>query len=58
MLLWADPDVAVAPLAKLSQFLHFVVGMLRIILLWKAGRVIDADIAAETEEDPRTLVGK
>jgi hypothetical protein len=57
MLLWADLDVAITPFAKLSQFLHFVVGVLSIILLREAGRVIDAKIAAETEKDSRALVG-
>lgn len=57
VLLWADPDVAVAPLAELSEFLHLGVGMLHIVLLWQARRVVHADIAAETEQDPGALVG-
>ena len=56
MLLWADPDVAVAPLAELSEFLHLGVDMLHIILLRQARRVVHADIAAETEQDPGALV--
>ena len=34
VLLWADPDVAVTPLAELAEFLHLGVGMVHIILLW------------------------
>lgn len=56
MLLWADPDVAVAPFAELSEFLHFGVCMLQIIFLWQACRVIHANIAAETEQDSGALV--
>lgn len=58
MLLWADPDMAVTPSAKLPQFLYLVVRVLYVIFLRKAGRIIDANIAAETEEDPRALIGK
>lgn len=58
MLLWADPDMAITPSAKLPQFLYLVVCVLYVIFLRKAGRIIDANIAAETEEDPRALIGK
>jgi signal transduction protein with GAF and PtsI domain len=42
---------------ELSEFLHLGVGMLHIIFLWQACRVVDADVAAETEQDPGALVG-
>lgn len=57
MLLWADPNVAVAPLAELSEFLHFGMGMLDIILLRQARRIVHANIAAEAEENSRAFVG-
>jgi hypothetical protein len=58
MLLRANPNVAVAPLAQLAQFLYFGMRVLQIVLLGEAGRVIHSDIAAQAEEDTCCLKGQ
>ena len=45
VLLWADPDMSITPFAKFSEFLHFRMVVLDIILNRKAARVVDPDIA-------------
>jgi len=55
VLLRRNPDVAVAPAAEISELLHFLVVVLDIIFDGETGRVVDADIAAEAEEDPGGL---
>ena len=58
MLLRRDPDVAIAPAAEIPELLHFLVVVLDIIFNGEAGRVVDADIASEAEEDPGGFEGK
>ena len=45
VLLWADPDMSITPFAKFSEFLHFRMVVLDIILNRKTARVVDPDIA-------------
>lgn len=42
MLLGADPDVSIAPLAELSQLLYFWMRMLNIVLILR--NVVSADL--------------
>ena len=51
MLFRADPDMPIAPLAQLTQFLDFGVCVLNIILNWEFIRIKDPHIAAKTKED-------
>lgn len=51
MLLRANPNMAVAPLAQLAQFLYFGMRVLQIVLLGEAGRVVHSDITAQAEEN-------
>ena len=48
MLFRRNPHVAIAPRAKLTQFLHFGMILSRIVLNRQICRIEDADIAAET----------
>jgi hypothetical protein len=58
MLLRRNPDMAVTPAAEISEFLHFLVVVLYIIFDGETGRVIDANITAEAEEDPGGFEGE
>ena len=58
MLLWAHPDVTITPLAELAELLDLGVVVLLVVLDGEAGGVVDADIAAEAEEDARGFVGE
>jgi len=49
VLLGADPDMAIAPFAKVTQFLDFGVRVLRVVFDGEAFRVVNADVAAEAE---------
>lgn len=49
MLLGADPDIAIAPFAKVTQFLDFGVRVLRVVFDGEAFGVVNADVAAEAE---------
>jgi hypothetical protein len=54
----ADPDVAVAPFAEVAEFLDFGVRVLDVVFDGEAGGVVDADVAAEAEEDSCGFVGE
>jgi len=51
MLFWANPNMAIAPFAQLTELLNFGVSVLNIVFLREAGGVVDSNIAAETVED-------
>lgn len=53
----ADPNMAIAPLAEIAQFLDFGVGVLRVVFDGEAIRVVDADVAAKAEEDATGFEG-
>jgi len=56
VLLWADPHMAVAPFAEFSQFLHFWVHVLLVVLYGQTPRIEDAYVTAEAEQDPGGFV--
>lgn len=58
MLFGADPDVAVGPFAEVAELLDFGVRVLDVVFDGEAGRVVDADVAAEAEEDAGGFVGE
>lgn len=58
VLLWADPNVTIAPLAKLAQLLDLWVRMLNVIFLRQTGGVVHPDVAAEAEKNACCLVCK
>ena len=51
------PEVAVGPAREIAQFLDFGVVVRFVVFDGQAGGVVDADVAAEAEEDARDLVG-
>jgi len=51
------PEVAVGPARKVAQFLDFGVVVLFVVFDGEAGGVVDADVAAEAEEDAGDFVG-
>lgn len=56
MLLRADPNVSVAPLAEFPQLLNLGVAMLDVILLGQTVWIVDPHIAAKTKEYARGLI--
>ena len=57
VLLWTYPDVAVAPLAEVTQLLDFWVGVVDVVFYGEGGGVVNADVAAEAEEDAACFEG-
>lgn len=58
MLLWRDPDVAIAPFAEFPQLLYLEMIVLDIVFDRQTLRVEDAHVAAQSEEDARALEGQ
>ena len=58
VLFGGDPDVAVAPAAEVPQFLHFGMRVLDVVLDGELAGIVDADVAAEAEEDAGGFVGE
>lgn len=57
MLLRRNPNMPIAPSAQLAQFLYLLMLVLYVILDRQAGRIIDSDITAKSEENARSFKG-
>lgn len=57
MLLGTYPDVAVAPLAEVTQLLDFWVCVLDVVFYGEAGGIVHADVAAEALKDATCFEG-
>lgn len=55
MLFRRDPDVAVTPLAQVSQLLHLVMVLLGVVLDGQTRWIEHANVAAQAEEDAGTF---
>jgi len=52
------PEVAIGPAREVSQFLDFGMGVCFVVFDGEPGGVVDADVAAEAEEDACDFVGE
>jgi len=52
------PEVTVGPTREVAQFLDFRVVVRFVVFDGEAGGVVDADVAAEAEEDAGDFVGE
>jgi hypothetical protein len=50
--------MTIAPSAQIAEFLDFRVVLLDVVFHGQAGRIVYANIAAQTPEDAADLVGK
>ena len=58
MLFWTDPEVAVAPPAQIPEFFDFRMIVLFVVFHRQPIRIVDSDVAAQTEEDTGTFVSE